>query len=280
MTYEQPIRLTCEERHIMIDGIIDTSFQMMQKAIIRKNVNDLAIAWSGKRNQSKMGVARSSIFFNVLRDVQTLPALPRDFRLNFSEDEKSIARWDLHQILQSVVHSGLLENKRENLPRSRPRGRPKSGNVIDEDRGRRDSYYESSKIRAVVDEVLKDPIAVKEIDYAVRKSDILFKFLKYCYEATFRQIKKNEKAFLNSMKPAIKKYGWLHSKKKEVDWGYIPIESLSDDMIKKYAEAYAKDTIEHFQKGDKYKDDKIFLYTSAGIVFLCNACSLYVTSRS
>jgi hypothetical protein len=82
------------------------------------------------------------------------------------------------------------------------------------------------------------------------------------------------------MKPAIKKYGLLHYKKKEVDGRYIPIKNLSDDMIKKLAETSAQDTIDHFQKGDKYKDDKIFLYTSAGIVFLCNACSLYVTSRS
>jgi hypothetical protein len=109
------IRLTSEEKQIIVGGIIDTSFQMMQKAITRKNANNLAITWSGRHNQSRMGMARSSIFFNVLRDVQTLPALPRDFRLNFSEDEKSIARWDLHQILQSAVHLGTIR-KQEREP--------------------------------------------------------------------------------------------------------------------------------------------------------------------
>jgi hypothetical protein len=251
--------ITDEEKKTITNGIIDSSLSLMKDITTNQTPKNLAGEWLGTHSQSKTNIARDTVLFNVLRGKQKLPALPRQFRINLDDEEKNIRRWDLRKgVLAYLVDNHILANRGRILGRTR--GRPLTSSEI-ETRGRKDSHYDSSMMKEIVDEVLSDSEAIREIDEALLASPILYEFIKYLWETALNEAKANESAFQNSYKPAIMEYGIRYADKD--DRSYILVKTLSETKLKALAGAHAVKMIQGF------KDyNKSILYTIAGLVYL------------
>jgi hypothetical protein len=248
--------LTDEDKRLVTKAIIDTTLKMMENILTQKSSKNRAKVWCGKHNQSKTARTYNTILFNLLNEEQSLPAHPRDFRLTLSENERNIGRAELSDNLAKLLKIYLLERNEKAFQFRR--GRPKmESNLSDERRGRR-SNFKRSRIREIIDEVLKDSKVVKSIDSGLITNDILYKFLKYSFETAFYQIQESEDAFFNSYKPAIKKYGIQKSNK---DDSWILIKDLPENKLKRLAGMYARNTIQN------RKDEKSIIYTIAGLLY-------------
>jgi len=169
-----------------------------------------------------------------------------------------------------MVRQGLLENKKEKFPY--PRGRPpadinKSG--IAEERRGSESYYKSSRTKELIDLVLKDPKSIEQIDNAILNSEQFYSFLKYSFKVYLYQMKEDEKAFMNVMKPPIKKYGIGHKRLEELDEYDIFAKDLNPEKINRLSRGYAINTVNNLKK-----DGKNILYVVAGLFCLLNVYSL------
>jgi hypothetical protein len=232
----------------------------MKDITTNQTPNNLATKWIGAHSQSKTNIARDTVLFNVLTGKQKLPALPRQFRINLDDEEKNIRRWDLRKgILEFMVNDHILTNRVVMF--AERRGRPLVS-LIDT-RGRKDSYYNPSVMKEIIDEVLSDSEAIREIDDALLTSPLLYEFIKYLWETALYEPKSNESAFRNSYKPAIRKYGIRYAEKG--DKSYILIKNLSEDKLKALAGAHAVNTIQKFKEYDRS-----ILYPIAGLVYLIN----------
>lgn len=250
---------TEEEKAILIQGIINSTLKMMERIITSKSPKKCARDSAKPYQQSKTAITKSTIFLNTLTNNQKLPARPRDFRASLADEEKSIGMSELSDILSAMVRHYLLEPKRSNL--LFPRGRPKSDTrIVDERRGRF-SYYQQSNVKGIIDEVIKDSDSINKIDNAVLNSEIFYRFLKYSFETYLYQMKENEKAFLNSMRGTIIKYGLKD--KKDLDSSDILARDLTPETIKRLSKGYAINTMKKFQQ-----DRKNILYTVGALFFL------------
>jgi hypothetical protein len=260
LSTDKKTTITDEEKRFLIHEIINACLKMMEKIITEKSPKKRARKWSGTNEQSKMAITRGSILFNLLTDKQPLPARPRDFRLQLADEEKNIKRWDMTEILTSYVRMNLLDPKRDDFPF--PKGRPKSDSRIAEERRGGPSYYEPSKIKEIIDEILKDPQAIKEIDNGLIGTEIFYKFIKYSFETALYQIKENEDAFLNSYKPAIRKYGLVYKNKEKQNESWIYARDLTENKIKDLSEQYAHSAIAQFRN-----EGKNVIYTIARLLY-------------
>jgi hypothetical protein len=109
------------------------------------------------------------------------------------------------------------------------------------------SYYKSPRIKEIIDEILQDSKSTQSIVNAILNSEIFYKFLKYSFEVYLYQMKEDETSFLNSMTPAIIKYGVEHKSLDELDDSYLFAKDLTADKIKRLAKGYAIDTMNKFQ---------------------------------
>ena len=76
----------------------------------------------------------------------------------------------------------MLVPKRDKFPF--PRGRPSSNIDLDEELKGRSSHYEGSKVKNILDEVLKDPEVISTIDNEILKSDFFCRFLRYSFKGS------------------------------------------------------------------------------------------------
>lgn len=258
MGAEHTTSITHEEKEILIQGFIESINEFMDRIIKAESPRKRAQSWSKPHKQSKTAITSDTILFDNLTNSQHLPARPRDFRLNLAEEEKDIGAAELSGILASMVNKYLLQNKRSGFPFTR--GRPT--NDLAEERKGRPSYYELPEIRKIIDEIIKDPKAIKQINSAILGKDLLYRFLKYCFETRFYQLKENPSAFINSMRPAIRKDDIQNKKKGELDNSCIYPKDLTDDKIKKLAENRAIDKMYKLKSGDLN-----ILYTVASFFF-------------
>jgi uncharacterized FlgJ-related protein len=97
------------------------------------------------------------------------------------------------------------------------------------------------------------------------RAEITYKFLKYSFEAGLYQSKENEKAFLNTYKPEIMKYGLTYKKKDELNESWLYVKDLSKEKLKSLAKTHARNLIQQF-KGD----GKNVLYVVAGLIIYLN----------
>jgi hypothetical protein len=265
---EQPKITISEEQKATLDKvIIDSIHIFMERAISRKSPKSRALDRSKRHKQSKTHIARSTILLNILTNIQHLPARPRDFRINLAEEEKDIQDSELSDILSSMVRQHFLQNKRGKfcLPRGKPLSDIKKSGIADERRGA-GSAYKVDILKEAIDEILKDSKSRQTIDDAILKSETFFRFLRYSFEVGYIQMKENENAFLNTMRPAIMKYGLIHKRKKEeLDGSYIYTRDLTNDKIKLLAKGMATDTMNQFKQ-----DEKDILYTVAAMLSLFN----------
>jgi hypothetical protein len=126
------------------------------------------------------------------------------------------------------------------------------------------SYYEESKVKNILDGVVKDPEAGRRIENEIMESVLFYRFLRYSFEAAFYQMREDEEGFLNSFKPAIRKPA--QKKKEELDGSWIYARDLTPEKIKRLSEGYALNTIRKFGE-----DEKNVLYLISGVFFF-NDC--------
>ena len=81
-------------------------------------------------------------------------------------------------------------------------------------------------------------------------------------------MKENEQAFLNTMSPAIRKYGLRDRSLKELDSLDIYARDFTPDKIDRLAKGYAINTINKFKQ-----DGKNILYTVAALFSVFNVYS-------
>jgi hypothetical protein len=231
----------------------------MERTITAKSPKKRARVILNPHQQSKKVIAKNTILFNLLTNNQQLPAQPRDFRASLAGEEKDLGGPELSDILSLMVKQYLLDPFRNDLTHAR--GRPKSdADIVDERRGR-PSHYDQSELKLIVDELLTDTELVKKIDSEVINSETFYRFLKYAFETLLYQMKENEKAFLNTMRGPIMKYGLKD--KKELDSSDILVRDLTPDKIKMLSKGYAIYTKQQFQR-----DGKNVLYTVAFLFFM------------
>ncbi|MFL6320172.1 MAG: hypothetical protein ACJ71P_03850 [Nitrososphaeraceae archaeon] len=256
-----------EERSMIIQGVIHTVPVIMDKIISRKSPKSAARDALKIDRQSITAITRSVVFFNTLANVQQFPARPRDFRINFSEEEKNIRDSELSDILTSMVRQGFLQNKREKFPY--PKGRPladiKKSGIAEERRGS-ESYYEPSRIKELINIVLNDPKSIEQIDNVILKSEQFYRFLKYSFEVYLYQMNQNEKAFMDIMRAPIIKYGIGHKRLEELDSSYVFAKDLTREKIKRLSKQYAINTMNNFKE-----DGRNILHVVAGLFSLLNA---------
>ena len=269
MSNEQTrITISDEEKALLVQDIIDSIRVFMERTISRKSPKSRARDSSKHHKQSKTHIARKTIIFNILTNTQRLPARPRDFRINLAEEERDILSSELSDILSSMIHQHFLQNKREKFPFSR--GKPlsdiKKSGIADEPRGS-ESVYKLDVVKEAIDEILKDSKSRQTIDNAILKSETFFRFLRYSFEVGYIQLKENENAFLNTMRPPIQKYGLTY--KGKPDSSDILVKYFTPDKIKRQAKGLAIVTVKKFQE-----DGKDILYTVATMFSLLNAYGL------
>lgn len=118
-------------------------------------------------------------------------------------------------------------------------------------------------MKGIIEEILSDSEAIREIDKKLLSSPIFYEFIRYLWETALYEAKSGELAFRNSYKPAIKRYGIRSAQ--TGDRSYILVKDLSEDKLKALAKAHAIRTIRRFEEYDKS-----VVYTIAGLIHLIN----------
>ena len=258
------ITISEEEKRVVIEGIIDTLSIIMQKVVIETSAKNRAKAWSRTNNQSKTSTTYDTILYNLLSGKQSLPVRPRDFRLNLSDEEKYIGSAELSDILTRLtLRIGILDRTHTNFPFRAGRPSYKS-NLVIERRGRL-SNYESSQIKKIIDEVLKDDETIKSINSSLFENG-LYEFLRYSWATTLYQMKQDERPFLNTFRPVgiSKKQLELNYEQKPGPW--IPISDLSEEKLERLSAAYAEETIKQYKENGNN-----LIYLVAGLLYFGNA---------
>jgi hypothetical protein len=249
------ITINAEQRSAIADGIIWGTLTIMKHTIERESPMLRAARDSKPFRQSKMAFTNNTISINILTNDQKLPARPRDFKSGLASEEKKIKNPELSDVLASVCRRLILKHSEKSF--SSPRGRPISSfDPSNETRGRK-SYYEVSRIKQIIEQVLNDHESFKKVDNAITGSDIYFKHKKYSIEVGLHQMKRYEKEFLNTYKPVFKKYGLNGTHPGGV---YINKEDITDDWIEKNATRLARDA-------KSTAEEKRAIYTQGGVIY-------------
>lgn len=252
---DRTISINEKQQSAIAHGIIWGTLTIMKQTIERESPKQRAAHDSKPYRQSKTAMTNNSISFNILTDDQKLPARPRDFRSGLASEENKIKNPELSDVLASLCRRLMLKHREESF--SNPRGRPiSSSDPNNETRGRK-SYYEKTRVKQIIDQVLDDHESFKKIDNAITGSDIYIKYRKYSIEAALHQMKLDEKRFLNTYKPVFKKYGL---KKTNSDNTYINKIDITDDWIEKNATLLARDT-------KPTTGERRAIYTQGGIIY-------------
>lgn len=257
------INISGQQKLAISDGIIWGTLTIMKQTIERESPKQRAARDSKPFRQSKMAITNNTISINILTNDQKLPARPRDFRSVLADEEKNIGKSELSDVLALLRRRLILKRSDKNF--SSPRGRPISfSDPSNETRGR-NSLYDISRVKQIIDQVLNDHEYFKKIDNAITSSDIYFKHRKYSIETSLLQMKTYEREFRNSYKPVFKKYGL-----KETQLGdtYINKEDIADDLIEKTAAPLARDP-------KSIIEVKRAIYTQGGVVYFDHIMQKY-----
>lgn len=254
-----------EQKSAIADGIIWGTLTIMKRTMEREKPKQRAAHDSNRFGQSKMAITNNTISINILTNDQKLPARPRDFRSKLANEEKDIQNPELSDVLASVRRMLLIEESEKSLKSfSNPRGRPGfSSDPTNETRGRK-SYYDTSRVKQIIDQVLDDQESFKKIDNAVTRSDIYFEYRKYSIEAALYQMKRDENKFSNTYRPVLK----YDLKQLSHGNSYINKEDMTDSWIEKTAAGLAHDT-------KPTKEERRAIYTQGGVMYFDHIMQKY-----
>jgi hypothetical protein len=233
---ESNVSISQELKLAIAEGIIWGTSTILKQTMEREKPKQRAAHDSNRFGQSKSAITDNTISINILTNDQKLPARPRDFRSGLANEEMNIGNSELSDVSASLCRRLILERSKKSS--SNPRGRPvSSADPSNETRGRK-SYYDTSRVKQIIDQVLNDQESFKIIDKAITGSDIYFKHRKYSIEVALHQLKSDKEKFLNTYRPILKKYGI-----KEMRLSDASIrEDITDDLIERIATYLARDT--------------------------------------
>jgi hypothetical protein len=206
------LNLSNEQKDFITKGIIEGTIELMNSTITRENPQKRAKRFTKPHSQSKNAITKDTIQYNVLKEIQKLPARPRDFRKQLEDEEKNIDKSELSDILSTPILNNLLTRKKEKYPFRR--GKPNS-DLAEERRGSL-SYYEKSDILQIIDTIIKDSERLKKIDDNVIHEKVFQDFIRYVYEVKKEEKEQNEIAFKNSYKTIKQKEESNNSKKEKL----------------------------------------------------------------
>ena len=189
--------LTDEQKDFITNGIIEGTIKLMKSTVRSETHKERANRFTKPHYQSKNAITKDTIQYNILNEIQKLPARPRDFRKKLEKEERNIDKHELSDILSTPILKNLVSRKKDKFPF--PRGRPNS-DLAEERRGAY-SYYEKTEFLQIMEIILRDAERLKKIDGIVTNDKIYQEFLKYSSEVKKGEKEKNEIAFKNSYKP-------------------------------------------------------------------------------
>jgi hypothetical protein len=257
--------LTEAEKKIVIEGITSTFLRLMQR-VTQLSAKNRARAWCRAHNQSKKKITHDSILYNILSGKQCLPARPRDFGLNLSDEGKDIDPAELSDVLtRIVINIRLLDRKHDDFPFRV--GRPSSQSYLADERRGRLSYYKPSRIKKAIDETLHDEKAIESINRSLLGNKLFYEFLKYSWATTLYQMKQSEESFLNTFKTVgitKKQLDQNYEEKSQDKW--IAINDVSEEKLQSLSTAYAQETIKRYSR-----NRKTLIYLVAGLLHCGNA---------
>ena len=251
------ISINAKQKSAVADGIIWGTLTIMKRTIERESPKQRAAHDSKPFRQSKMAMTNNTISINVLTSDQKLPARPRDFRSKLADKEMNIGNPELSDVLDSLCRRLILKRSKKNS--SSPRGRPISqSDPSNETRGRK-SFYDVSRVKQILDQVLNDHESFEKIDNAITSSDIYLQHRKYSIETSLHQRKTYEREFRNTYRPIFKKY-FLET---QLGNTHIDKEDTANDLTMKTVAPLARDP-------KSIKEVRRAIYTQGGVVYFDN----------
>jgi hypothetical protein len=169
----------------------------MESTITSQTLPKRSKRFTKPRFQSKNAITKDTIQYNILSEIQILPARPRDFRKSLDEEERDIDKHELSDIFSTAILKNLITRKNKKFPFNR--GRPNS-DLAEERRGAY-SYFVKTEFLQIIEITLRDSKRLQQIDDIVTKHKIYGDFLKYSFGVKKEVKKQNEIAFRNSYKP-------------------------------------------------------------------------------
>ena len=188
------------QKKVLILDIVEAIEAIMKDIMSKRTPEKLAISLCGKYKHSERHLTRDTLLVNILSDsqIQSLPARPRDFRVNLLDEQKKIEGHGLQDMLKFLVKTHILNHTKENF--EFPRGRPsKFSTLAEETKGRNDSVYDKTDIYRIIDDFLNLPI-VEAIDNQLNKQT-MYNFLEYSFASHLYEMKICPEKFLESMTP-------------------------------------------------------------------------------
>ena len=170
--------LSDEQKDFITKGIIEGTIKLMNNTITRENPQKRAKRFTKPHSQSKNAITKDTIQYNILKEIQKLPARPRDFRKNLEEEERNIDKHELSDIFSTPILKNLITRKKEKYPFKR--GRPNLD--LDEETRGAYSYFEKTEFLQIIDSILEDSKRLKKIDNIVTNDEVYKEFLKYAHE--------------------------------------------------------------------------------------------------
>jgi hypothetical protein len=191
------LELSDEQKDFITKGIIKGTIELMKSTVTSESLQKRSKRFTKPRFQFKNAISKDTIQYNILSEIQILPARPRDFRKNLEEEERNIDKHELSDIFSTPILKNLINRKIEKYPFKR--GRPNSD--LDEERRGAYSYFEKTEFLQIIEITLRDSERIKQIDDIVTNHKIYDDFLKYSFGVKKEVKKQNEIAFRNIYKP-------------------------------------------------------------------------------
>lgn len=250
------LELSDEQKNFITKGIIEGTIELMNSTINRENPQKRAKRFTKPHSQSKNSITKDTIQYNVLKEIQKLPARPRDFRKKLEKEERNIDKHELSDIFSTPILKNLITRKKEKYPFKR--GRPNS-DLAEERRGAF-SYFEKTEFLQIIEIILRDSERLKKIDDNVIHDKVFQDFIRYAYEVKKEEKEQNEIAFRNSYKPIKQKEESNNSKKEK-----LHKLSKNQDLISKFNNKTEKLVQKH--NINLERDELNILYKNGALMF-------------
>jgi hypothetical protein len=114
--------LSDENKDFITEGIIKGTIELMKSTVTSESLQKRAKRFTKPHSQSKNAITKDTFLYNILSEIQILPARPRDFRKNLANEEQNIDKHELSDIFSTPILKNLITRKKEKYPFKR--GRP------------------------------------------------------------------------------------------------------------------------------------------------------------
>lgn len=251
------LELSDEQKDFITKGIIEGTIELMKSTVTSETLQKRAKRFTKPHSQSKNAITKDTIQYNVLKEIQKLPARPRDFRKKLEVEERNVDKSELSNILSTPILKNLLTRKIEKFPFNR--GRPNS-DLAEERRGAY-SYYEKTEFLQIIEIILMDSERLKKIDDNVTHDKVYQEFVTYAYGVKKEVKQRNEIAFRNSYKPIKHKEESNNSKKEK-----LQKISKNQDLISKFNNNKTEKLVQKYNI-DLERDELNILYKNGALMF-------------